>query len=106
MTQDEIELDLFRLRIRLNIVQEMALRGALLATYRTGNLDEAENLQALKHSISSNSQTADRQYGAVLRDPGKTAMYSDEVLAITEDMNHMLDLIAFQISGGKIGKLS
>jgi hypothetical protein len=93
---NEADLEVFRVRWRLALLERLVLKTAFLADHVKGSLTVAGTATALKGWLDTNSATADRAYGAALEDPALTALFADEVKAITDDLKKTVDSIAVE----------
>jgi hypothetical protein len=76
---DKSEIDAFRLGFRLELLERLVLRTALLTPVLSHHLSIEQSQMALAEWLDTNSETADRTYGAYFHDPAKSALYADEV---------------------------
>ena len=97
VTREEIEA--FRLRYRLAMVEKMALK-ALLLQGAAPPLSLRGSQTNLEGWLDLCSASADQTYGKVFRDPAQMALYADEVKAIVEDVKKDLDKLVREIEEG------
>jgi hypothetical protein len=90
----EADLETFRLRFRLALVERLAIKTAFLASHVQGILSVAGTREGLLEWLHANSDESLRIYGAVLEDPGLTALFSDEAKDITDGMKKTVEKIA------------
>jgi hypothetical protein len=92
MSQDEIEA--FRMRYRVALIERIALKNALATLQLDGHLSIEENRDLLKSWLDASSKVADRVFGEHFGDPAQTALYADEVKEITDNMKKVVDGLA------------
>jgi hypothetical protein len=90
------EIEAFRLRYRLEIVEKMALK-ALLLQGAAPPLSLPKSQKNLADWLDLCSASADRTYGKMFRDPAQVALFADEVKAIVEDVKKDLDKLVREI---------
>jgi uncharacterized alpha-E superfamily protein len=94
VTPEEIEA--FRLRYKLEVVEKLAIKALLLlgaAPPRSLRQSQRE----IKDWLDLCSTSADQAYGRVFRDPAQMALYADEVKAIVEHMKQDLDKLVREV---------
>lgn len=84
------EIEAFRLRYRLSIVERLALKALLLLPL-LNRQSLSESQSELKDWLDKCSESADEAYGEVFRDPSQMALYADEVKIIVEEMKGYVD---------------
>jgi hypothetical protein len=92
MGQEEIEA--FRMRYRVALIERIALKNALSTLLLDGLLSIEESRDLLKSWLGASSAIADRAYGEHFRDPAQTALYADEVKEIIDNMKSIVDSLA------------
>jgi hypothetical protein len=92
MTEDDVEK--FRLRFRLALIERLAIKTFFLATHVQGVLTVAQTEQGLGELLDGESAEALRVYGEALGDPALTALFADEAREITEDVKHAIAKLA------------
>jgi hypothetical protein len=88
------EIQAFRDRIRLSLIERIALRTAFLVPLSTHQLSIEESRKALVDWLDLNSAIADRALGEKFRDPAVTALYAEEVRELTDKMKSIVDELA------------
>jgi hypothetical protein len=91
---NEAEMEAFRYRVRVKLLEEIVLKTAFLASRLDGRLSIGQTAQALKDNFDATSALADRQYGAAFQDPALAGLYSDEIRAVADEMKKAVDKIA------------
>jgi hypothetical protein len=91
---EKSEIDDFRQRFRLALVERLVLRTAFLAPVLSRGLSSQESRQTLVGWLSTNSDVADKAFGSQFRDPAKAALYADEVKEVTDEMAAFVKRIA------------
>ena len=76
--EDRAEMEAFRLRYRVSLLERLVLKTAYAAPVLAGRLSAEESRQALAGWLSATSEATDRAYGAALQDPALMALYADE----------------------------
>ena len=84
--EDRAEIEAFRLRYRVSLLERLVLKTAYAAPVLAGRLSAEESRQALVGWLSATSKATDRAYGEVFQDPALTALYSDEAKGVTEKL--------------------
>jgi hypothetical protein len=90
----EADLETFRLKFRLALLERLTLKTAFLASHVQGILTVAGTREGLRGWLDANSEEALRVYGAALGDPALTALFADEAKEITDAMKSTVDKIA------------
>jgi hypothetical protein len=91
---DQKDIDEFRLRFRVAILERLVLKTALVAPLLDRHLSIQESLDSLKGWLDLESEVADQTYGRHFADPALTALYADEVKEMTENMKKQVDRFA------------
>jgi hypothetical protein len=83
---DETDLEIFRLRFRVKILEQIALRLAFGAPVLTqGKSVEASRKQLVGY-LRRASTLADEVYPKAVDDPAQAALYADEAREMIEEM--------------------
>lgn len=90
------DLETFRLRFRLALVERLVLKTFFLATHVQGALTVSQTEQGLQELLDAESAEALRVYGAALEDPGLTALFADEAQEITDSVKKTVIAIAVE----------
>lgn len=91
---NESDLEIFRVRYRLTLLERLVLKTAFLATHVQGILSVAGTREGLSGWLDANSEEVLRAYGVALEDPALTALFADEAKEITDSMKRTVDQIA------------
>jgi hypothetical protein len=91
---DQTDVEAFRDRFRLWVIERLALKFALGGPVFFAGLSIEESSDSLKGWLDLNSSRADQSYGSHFRDPALAALYADEVKEVIEDMKKGVDEIA------------
>jgi hypothetical protein len=90
----ETDLEIFRIRFRLALLERLVLKTVFLASHVQGILTVTGTREGLSGWLDANSEDTIRVYGETLKDPALTALFSDEAREITEAMKRTVDKIA------------
>jgi hypothetical protein len=90
----ESDLEVFRLRFRVALLERLVLKTAFLASHLQGILSVAGTREGLLGWLDANSEESLRVYGAALKDPALTALFADEAKEVTDSMKRTVDQIA------------
>jgi hypothetical protein len=88
---DEAALEAFRLRFRVTLLERLVLKTAFAAPVIARALSAKESRDVLVGWLESNSAVADQAYGEFFQDPALTALYSDEVRSLVDNMIAIVD---------------
>lgn len=83
---DQNEIEAFRLRYRVSLLERLVLKTAYAAPVLAGRSSAEESRRMLVGWLNATSDVVDRAYGAALQDPALAALYSDEAKDVTEKM--------------------
>lgn len=89
--EDEQSIEAFRLRFRVTLLEHLILKSAFAAPVLARRLSAEESQLVLKGWLTTNSEEADKTYGAAFGDPALAALYSDEVKSVTDKMSKIVD---------------
>lgn len=90
----ESDVQEFRERFRLWIIERLVLKFAFGTPVLAGAMSIEESEDALKEWLDLNSARADETYGSHFGDPGLAALYGDEVKEVIDDMKTVVEGIA------------
>jgi hypothetical protein len=91
---DESDLEVFRTRTRLRLLEHLTIKTAFAFYIKVGGLSVEQTQRTLKEYLDAASTETDRVYGEVLRDPGPTAIFADEAKDVAEKMKVTIDQVA------------
>jgi len=95
MMPDKRELDFFKLRARLTILENLALRLALEARVSSQGLSIQDSQRYLEEWLETNAEEADRVYGKFFEGkPAMTALYAEAFREVIEELKERADRIA------------
>jgi hypothetical protein len=88
----QADIDAFKMRVRINLIERLMLKVAFEDPVRAGHLTALQSRDALKAWLDINSSAADAAYGLRFRnDPAQSALYADEVKELIEAMKLNVD---------------
>jgi hypothetical protein len=90
----ENELEFFRLKWRVALMERLVYRTELSANALVHQIPIRNSAQALKDWLDVNSSVADKAYGEHFHDPAMAARYADEVKETVEKMKEIVDEVA------------
>ena len=101
MTQDELEIELFRLRMRTRLLEHLVAKALLHGASAIPSLtlkQLSERRAGLENWLDKNLEVTDQAYGARFQnDPAQAALYADEVLDIATDLKATINSVAADI---------
>jgi hypothetical protein len=100
---DQADLETFRLRFRMALIERLTIKTFFLATHVQGLLTVAQTETGLGELLDGESAEALRVYGLALGDPGLTALFADEAKEITDSVKKTVGEIAV-FAQGHLGK--
>ena len=89
----ETEMEIFRLKVRIRLIERLLIKTAFLTSHVQGILTVAGTRTGLEGWLDPNSEVALRAYGPALQDPGLAALYADEVKDITDNLKKVVNEI-------------
>jgi hypothetical protein len=91
--EDRAELEAFRLRYRVNVLERLVLKTAFSAPLLSRRLSAEQSHRMLIDWLNLNSSIADEAYGAHFQEPALAALYSDEVRYLMDQMIAIVDAL-------------
>jgi hypothetical protein len=87
---EEAEFVEWRKRIRTTIFETLVIQNAFLMQMSLGqtSVDQAE--QAILEGLDGLTQRSDALWGAMLKDPALTGLYSDEVKGVIDQIKELV----------------
>ena len=87
----EAELQLFRDRCRLFLIERLCLAQALSEPVLSGKWSAEQSRKLLGSWLEEQSKKADKLFGTHFREPALTALYGDEMREVVEEMKKVID---------------
>jgi hypothetical protein len=100
---DEERFEKVKHDVRLLIIESLVLRAAVLEPVMSGRLSAAESEQVILDYLTQQGNIADKAFGRHFQEPGMTALYSELVNEVVEDLKNTVKLLA-ETAAAEVGR--